>query len=339
MGIEGRDYYRGSSSYTERLGGWGWDAFPPVCKWIILITVAVYILQFPFYREAKQPDLRIESREDGATEQELVERLRDLTTGGTISIVQEWLELDSQKVLRGQVWRLLTTAFCHDRLNFWHIVMNMLFFYWFGLTLERMYGSREFVLFYLTAAVIASVAYVGLDLALGENTPAIGASGAVMAVTMLYAIHYPRHIIYMLWIIPVEVRWLVAIYVIYDLHPILLAIGGFKMFTGVAHAAHLGGLAFGFAYWKWSIQLSPLFEWLRFPRWGQFFGPRRKLRVYQPPAEGLTEELSVVAPHEDPDARVDEILRKLHEQGTESLTDEERQTLQAASRRYQKRNR
>ncbi len=136
----------------------------------------------------------------------------------------------------------------------------MLFFYWFGSTLEVMYGSREFLLFYLSAALTASLAFVGLDLITGGAAPMIGASGAVMGVTMLFAIHYPRHVIYVMLIIPIEVRWLVCLYVIFDLHPVLLALAGDRQFTGVAHAAHLGGLAFGFLYWKRGWRLEPLIQ-------------------------------------------------------------------------------
>ena len=47
---------------------------------------------------------------------------------------------------------------CHDRSGIFHIVFNMLFLYWFGCTLEMMYGWREFLLFYLAAAVFAALA-------------------------------------------------------------------------------------------------------------------------------------------------------------------------------------
>ena len=47
----------------------------------------------------------------------------------------------------------------------------MLFLYWFGCTIEAMYGSREFLLFYLAAAVVAGLAFVGLDLYTGSSAP------------------------------------------------------------------------------------------------------------------------------------------------------------------------
>ncbi|MEJ7592994.1 MAG: rhomboid family intramembrane serine protease [Planctomycetaceae bacterium] len=62
-----------------------------------------------------------------------------------ISIVQDWLELDTNKVRQGQVWRILTSAFCHDRHGLLHILFNMLGLIWFGIALEYMYGEREFL--------------------------------------------------------------------------------------------------------------------------------------------------------------------------------------------------
>src|SRR5262249_54483857 len=123
-------------------------------------------------------------------------RLHRWMPGERVSRVQEWCELDSNKVVyQGQVWRLLTHAFCHERFGVLHILFNMLFLCWWGCTLESMYGSREFLLFYLTAAVVAGLAFVGLDMWTGSSTPGIGASGAVLAVTMLYALHFPRETI------------------------------------------------------------------------------------------------------------------------------------------------
>src|SRR5262249_51546841 len=144
-------------------------------------------------------------------------------------------------------------------------------------TIESMYGSREFLLFYLTAALIAALAFVGLDLWTGATAPGIGASGAGMAGTMLYAMHFPRETIYVFWLGGVGMRLLMLFVVIFAWHALLLALGGERFMDGVAHAAHLGGLAFGFAYGKWQWRLEPLLDWLpglRKPRWG-----RPKLRI------------------------------------------------------------
>ncbi len=321
MGIYSRDYVRDSAGGPgPRYGG----SSAPVCKTLILINIAVFIAQLLVTRvppELVQEIQRIE-RETG----------QRVSTRGLPreSIVEEWFELDPYKtVYRGQVWRLLTHAFCHSRTDLWHIVFNMLYLWWFGARLESMYGSREFRFFYLTAAVVAGLGFVAFGLFMHDLTPAIGASGAVMAVVMLFGLHFPRERVYIWGVLPIEVRWLVAFFVIVDLHPVLFSLAyGAPSADGVAHSAHLGGLAFGWLYKKQHWQLSHTWDRLiaalgiarRRKRAG------RHVRLYEPPAEPV-----------DLDAKVDAILEKIHQSGEASLTDEEREILRRASRQYRQR--
>lgn len=348
MGFQDRDYTRGHGGYTDQLGSWGFnlDVVPHVVKRLVAANVIVFLLQIfftraptiddyrqyleqnPALREALENEAASDKDEPtAATNQPQADELQfDVADMDRISIVQEWLELDTQKVLHGQVWRLLTGAFCHDRMSVWHILFNMLLLWWFGQTIELMYGSREFLLFYLTAALVASLSFVGLDLITGSRIPMIGASGAVWAVTILYTCYYPRYTIRIWFFFPVEIRWLVLLYAIFDLHPVLLALAGEQTSDGVAHAAHLGGLAFGFLYWKQQWRLEPL--WDRLPQ----FRTRVKawqsgLKVVRPPERGAAK-----------DAEVDRILEKIMEQGLASLTEREKRTLDQASRRYRERD-
>ena len=211
-----------------------WGSPPaPVVKWIIIVNIVVFLLQIIVVREERYSRLDLmrqqnptldklirESESDPAARAELkktypyvVTLLESddpdvlLTPPVKVSLVQEWCDLATDKVINhGQIWRLLTCTFCHDRLDVLHILFNMLFLYWFGCEMETLYGSREFLWFYLTAAVISSMTFVGLDLYTGSRIPALGISGAVMAVTMLFTMHYPRHTILLLFIIPIEMR-------------------------------------------------------------------------------------------------------------------------------------
>jgi membrane associated rhomboid family serine protease len=297
MGITSRDYYR----EEHRGGGPGWMSDTPTCRWIVVVTVVTYILQIVITEPNRG--------------------LRD-------SLIDHWFALDPDAVLSGQVWRLLTYAFLHDRYSLWHLLMNMLVLWWFGSTLERMYGSREFLWFYLTAAVIAGLGFLGLGLVLGSHAPALGASGAVMAVFMLYATHFPRERIWIFGLIPIEIRWLVAFYIAADLHPVLLQLGGDDVGTGVAHTAHLSGLLFGWLYrvnrWRLENGVDLLTGGWRM-RWRRMTAGR-KLKVYRPeePVGNLEDE-------------VDRILAKIHNQGSESLTDRERAILTKASEQYKNR--
>jgi membrane associated rhomboid family serine protease len=255
--------------------------------------------------------------------------LDDFVPTMKVSIVQEWLQLDTKKVVeQGQVWRLLTCSFCHDRYGIFHIIFNMVFLIWFGCTLERMYGTREFLLFYLTAAVAASLAFVALDLYTGSSVPAVGASGAVFGVVMLYCMHFPHETVCICWI-TIELRWLVLIYLIWDLHPVLLMLTGDPMASGVAHAAHLGGLAFGFLYARSSWRLESVFNWLP----GFRVPSVRRAR----PERRAVATTSGCATHVEEMDRVDLLLEKISRSGADSLTDEEREYLKRASQRIKRR--
>ncbi|MFQ3594177.1 MAG: rhomboid family intramembrane serine protease, partial [Gemmataceae bacterium] len=155
------------------------------------------------------------------------------------------LLLDADLVFQGQVWRLLTSVFLHDNNSVWHIVINMLMLWWFGRQVEEHLGTREFLTMYLTAGVLASLAFC-LTYALGFNgSRALGASGAVAAVLMLSACYFPGQIIYLFFVIPVPV-WFILV--------LMIASDGFNLLSGrmrpsgggVASAAHLGGLLFGY---------------------------------------------------------------------------------------------
>jgi membrane associated rhomboid family serine protease len=315
------------------------DPFTPVVKYLIFANILVFLLQIFITRKAPlelpedlDDQIAASKETDAEQQQEALrkarrqwEQLQDQMPGLRISVVQEWFELNPSKTFKqGQVWRLLTCAFCHMRESLWHILFNMLMLYWFGTRLETMYGSREFLLFYLTAALCASLAYLGLDAYTGANVPAIGASGAVMGVMMLYTIYYPTETFLIFWVIPVPLWALLSVYVLYDLHPVLLALAGDRLYTGVAHAGHLGGLAFGFVYWRLGLRLEAPFD---------RSGPRVQLPKRRP--QRAAPAAVAAQPARDPlDDQVDEILRKISEKGKESLTDDELGILQRASAKY-----
>src|SRR6202011_117913 len=127
-----------------------------------------------------------------------------------VSTVTEYLQLDTDAVLYGQVWRLLTYSFLHA--GFMHILFNMLFLWWFGSDVEDLYGPKEFLATYLTSAVLGGLAFVlAWKIMPQQGQYCIGASGAVMAVLVLCAIHYPSRIIYLFFFLPVPI-WVFVIF-------------------------------------------------------------------------------------------------------------------------------
>lgn len=277
---------------SGRGGGWGDDI--PAVKRLIIITVVAFILQL------------------------------------VLPSFTDWFSLSVEDIRQGQVWRFVTYAFLHDTRSPLHILFNMLGLWWFGAEIERIYGSKEFTVFYLSAAAAAGAGFVVWQLAMNLPNPVVGASGAVLALLTLFATHFPRHTIYIYGIIPLEIRWLIALYVAWDLYPVLLALGGQMPMSHVAHAAHLIGIAFGWMYRHYDWRLSGWFDLSAIQslprRWRQA-RTKRTIRVYEEEPPSAT----------DIDTEVDRILAKITEQGSGSLTDREQAILTKASQQYKNR--
>jgi membrane associated rhomboid family serine protease len=244
--------------------------------------------------------------------------------------------LDTDKVLQGQVWRLLTATFLHSQ-GWQHIVINMLILWWAGSEVEGIYGPREFLAFYLVAAVVSSAAFVGWDVAAhaaGAHGRALGASGAVTAVLVLFALHYPNRTIYLFMIIPVPALVLVIIYVALDVIGAL----GHRSGEHIAFAAHLGGAAFGFLYFKYQWRILNL---LPSGRQWKLSRPQPRLRVYREEREPEPAPVEVNAARPLPDsqleAELDAVLAKVARHGKSSLSEREQQVLLRASEIYRQR--
>lgn len=132
-------------------------------------------------------------------------------------------------------YELITHMFAHA--GWMHILFNMYALWLFGSMLERNWGPARFLIFYLVCGFGAALA----QLFLVPSGAAIGASGAVMGLLAAFAYTYPN---VQFFIIPfpfaIRAKWIVVIYVAIDLF------GGLSQTSGVAHFAHLGGLATGF---------------------------------------------------------------------------------------------
>lgn len=313
MGIYNRDYLRDSASS----GGYG--ARPPasagMVRKIVVATVIIYILQIVIPPTSRPVQLQTP---DGVV-------VQVMKSEGPVT---RWLKVDFPEIAyRGQVWRLLTYAFCHAPGSLLHIVFNLWLLWLLGHEVEALYGSKEFLWFYCVSAVFAAICYIGLGLAFRDLAPMLGASGAVTAVTMLYTLHYPRRKIYIWGIIGVEMRWLMTIVIVMDLHPILLQAGQGIRSGDVAHAAHLGGALFGWFYFKRQIRLSALVRGVGLGGKSPRKRSRSNLKIFTPPSEPKNSgEVNA--------AQVDAILAKISEYGEESLSDREREILRQASRQY-----
>jgi membrane associated rhomboid family serine protease len=144
-------------------------------------------------------------------------------------------------------WQVLTYAFVHA--GFAHLLFNMFGVYMFGGDLERVWGARRYLGFYLTCALSAAATQIVVAAATGGYYPTVGASGAVFGLLLAYAMVFPKRVVMPLFPpIPMRVPVFVAVYGVLEL---VLGVTGTQ--EGVAHFAHLGGMAGGFLFmrfWK-----------------------------------------------------------------------------------------
>jgi membrane associated rhomboid family serine protease len=242
-----------------------------------------------------------------------------------------WLVLVPEYVLQGQVWRLVTYAFLHDPHSLWHIAINMYTFWLFGRQIEPIYGRREFAFFYLVSALVGGIAFTAAWAVGGQLGICLGASGAVTAVLVLTALHFPRQIILLFFLIPVPLWLLAAGYVALDA---LTFVGGNN--TPVAVVVHLGGALFAYIYYKGQFRLT---AWLiDFRGWTKRLA-RPRLKVYRQPSLSSTPAGSrpASAANEHLEADLDRVLAKVAQYGQSSLTDAERKVLLQASEIYKRR--
>jgi membrane associated rhomboid family serine protease len=183
--------------------------------------------------------------------------------------------------------QIVTHMFMHG--GFWHIFFNMYALYIFGQVLENVWGPKRFFIYYIVCGLGAAFTHEtviafqyahlaqslspdSLHTVLNEgtalfrqsqlftdpdmqklqlllNTPTVGASGAVFGILLAFGVLFPNTQLMLLFPpIPIRAKYFVLIY------------GGIELFmavtqpgSNIAHAAHLGGMLFGFLlikYWR-----------------------------------------------------------------------------------------
>ena len=253
------------------------------------------------------------------------------------------------------LYQFITYMFLHG--GFTHIFFNMFALWMFGAVVERVWGPKKFLFYYIScgigAGLIQEVAqYVnyiaeGLDtfervnlggtLMLTEDDlnlwTTIGASGAVYAILLAFGMIFPNERLFIIpFPFPIKAKWLVIGYIAIELFSALSGPG-----DGVAHTAHLGGMLFGFImirYWKKHPESSNRFGRSR----GQEFFDNMKHRFDERKQNGRrrwVDEPDEEKPHEEEPPKkkwenqeeIDAILDKIRKSGYDSLTKEEKKKL------------
>jgi len=139
------------------------------------------------------------------------------------------------------LWQLVTYMFLHG--GFFHIFFNMLTLFMFGNELERYWGTPRFLNYYFVTGIGAGVC--SWMVAPHSYAVIIGASGAIYGLLLAYGLTYPNRIVYVNFLLPIKVKWLV---IIMGAMAFLSSIGGAE--SGVANIAHLGGMVVGYVVLK-----------------------------------------------------------------------------------------
>jgi len=169
-----------------------------------------------------------------------------------------YLSLNPGNVIEyNMYWQLFTYQFIHGSLG--HLVSNMIGLFFFGTTVERRTGSKEFLLLYLLEGFLCGFFSFLLYVLTGTwNVSLIGASGAIFAILLAYAVLFPGSIVYLFAIIPIPAPLLILAYAGLEVFNLIAG-----MNQGIAHSTHLIGFAVAWIYFLVRFGINPIKVWSR----------------------------------------------------------------------------
>jgi membrane associated rhomboid family serine protease len=262
------------------------------------------------------------------------------------------------------IYQLFTYMFAHG--GFSHIFFNMFALWMFGCIVERTWGPKKFLTYYIVCGVGAGLfqelaQFAQFYFIASEHIPhftlaqtmkvanayaaflnpwtTVGASGAVYGILLAFGMLYPEERIFIFPLpVPIKAKWFVMGYAAIELFMAYSSTG-----DGVAHLAHLGGMVFGFfliRYWRRHPDIrysrrsgQQFFDSMR-ASWERRTGRKDRGGVFTNSANTRHEsDWDYNARRKAEQERMDEILDKIRRNGYESLTREEKQQLFDASNR------
>jgi len=265
---------------TERHGGGMAAGLPPVVKWLLLVNIAVYFIDlFNGHR---------------------------LRYFGAYAIESALMEF--------RVWEFFTFQFLHGSLG--HLLFNMVALFFFGPFMERWWGSRKFLWFYLLCGAAGAVFFTLLSLLnlipSGLQSALIGASAGIYGILIGVGVIAPAMRVTLLFPpIELSMRQLAIALMVISTGIILLGIGS----NEGGEAGHLGGAILGYFLVRKPWLLGA----------GGPAGPARIRRSHEPKIRPRSSALH------DAGGEVDRILEKISREGFQSLSEEERETLRKAA--------
>jgi membrane associated rhomboid family serine protease len=224
-------------------------------------------------------------------------------------------------------WQLFTYLFMHGSLM--HLFFNMFALWMFGMELENVWGSKKFLIFYLTCGVGAGLTNLLIAPLFTTVGPTVGASGSVYGVLLAFAMMYPDRPIFIYFLFPVKAKYFITFFIILE---IFNGVAGTQ--SGIAHFAHLGGAFVAFIYLMADSGRIPVRRWFSGLRTDQTDHLRyhRGGNVQDAKYSEIKDDRRKKDPEID-QARIDEILDKISKSGYQNLTEEEKRILFEASQK------
>jgi membrane associated rhomboid family serine protease len=230
----------------------------------------------------------------------------------------------SLQTLLVRPWTLITYMFTHKELL--HILVNLLWLYWFGKIFLEYLNQKQLVSVYLLGGISGAIMYVlsynifpAFQGIVGESIPLLGASASVMAIVVAIAAYVPDYTVYLFILGKVKIKYIaLGIFIFTSVMDFSVNSGG--------KLAHIGGALFGYLYilnlrqgrdmGKWINKIIDLFVTL--------FRPAKKLKVtYKKPVDEY-EYNRVKVDHQK---EINKILDKISKGGYDSLTKVEKEVL------------
>jgi membrane associated rhomboid family serine protease len=147
----------------------------------------------------------------------------------------------------GRIWTLLTSVYSHN--SFLHIFLNMYVLKSFGPIVERVLGYRSFMRFYWGAGIVSSFTHAAVSAYFlnQPGLPALGASGSIAGLIVLFCLLFPKEKILILGLIPIPAMFGALLVIGLDIWGLSAQVGGHGLPIG--HGAHLGGAFSGIFYY------------------------------------------------------------------------------------------
>jgi len=225
------------------------------------------------------------------------------------NFIETWFSVFpvSWKTVLLQPWRIITYQFLHG--GFSHIFFNMLWLYFLGPVLERHWGPRKFLFFYLACGAAGGIVYPVLVFAGWMKVGIlIGASGAIFGVLAAAAILFPMLNVYIWGIFPVKLVFIALFAFFISVMALFKPAQGSDTGGQTAHFAHLAGMIVGAVYTAWP-----------------YITVRYRLKSRTSPWQKKIQDQQQLA------AQVDKILEKVYRHGISSLSRKEKQILKKAT--------